>query len=543
MFFEDRWLGFEAMFAHEAKQALKKSINKLSNAYSGDQHARKWPEVEEEVFRDQSSVRYPNFDKNAWKERVNESLSQFIEDSRSGMRIVTSIANIPPDMGKNIHAPKHFKAGLQPPNVMIAYRTFDRFYSHGMDLGLRHNDVSLPSGLRGYSYNVRFVTPTHTTDEEGRSIAHDPYTTFFRVLSRLKKTGDHFTRQQESYSKLVKAQVQKLRAQPANGDTTPNNSLDEDKLSRFIIVAEWADFEFWNFLESEEGIKKLGEIISKEVGSFSRSMADPVFSTGLIHINQAFELGGLDRIFYSKLLSGETFKDFDSDVQSDLLRIVATYYYLSGSAAWSLQSPKNGTLCTMLLPIKMRGSVWGVTLHAFYIEDDDFEHMFQQNNTWLSNFLLATSGRHKFQSRIDSILWGQAQRRVLRLLMKEIGSKDGAQGFDNAIRRVNEKLRGEQLLCPYALPEFTWDVTSEKALRDWGDEHWSVYHALDDIATEEPSFLRLTWKIAQNRFFTARQPWSRKGTRSFYDIVDLGLKRGMEQLIENVQAKSVQDYD
>lgn len=542
MFFEDRWFGFKAMFANEAKVALETSIRKLSAAYSGNPKSRKWPEVEKDVLKDQGSVHYPNFDKSAWKNRVNESLSQFIEDSRFGMRVITSIANVPTASSKKILSPDAFKTGLQPPNVMIAYRTFDRLYSHGNTLGLRHNDQNLASGLRGYSYNVRFVTPTHTTEEDGQPISSDPYINFLRVLSRLKKTGDHFSQKQKSYFDLVQEQVARLRSNQTHS-RIDSSRINEDKLDRFVTIARWSEREFWKLLENEDGIETLGGAISKEVGSFSRSMADPVFSTGLIHINQAFELGGLDRILFSKISSEKTFRNLDKDVQSDLLRIVATYYYFSGSAAWSLRSPSNGALCTMLLPIKMRGSVWGVTIHAFYIDNGDYEHMFQQNNTWLSNFLLATSGRQKFQNRIDGILWGRAQRRVLRLLMKEIGCEESAEGFDDAIQRVNDKLQGEQLLCPYALPKFTWDVTEVKALRDWGDECWSVYHELEDAATGDKSYLRLTWTIAKNRFFTARQPWSRKGTRGFYDVVDLGLKRGMEQLVANVRAKGTQTHD
>lgn len=134
----------------------------------------------------------------------------------------------------------------------------------------------------------------------------------------------------------------------------------------------------------------------------------------------------------------------------------------------------------------------------------------------------------------------RAQRRVLRLLMKEIGCEESAEGSDDAIQRVNDKLRGEQLLCPYALPEFTWDVTEVKALRDWGDECWSVYHELEDAATGDKSYLRLIWTIAKNRFFYCPSALEQKGNPRIHDVVDLGLKRGMEQLVANVRAKGTQ---
>ena len=178
-------------------------------------------------------------------------------------------------------------------------------------------------------------------------------------------------------------------------------------------------------------------------------MADPVFSTGIIHINPGYEIGGLDRILYAQLDGRTHFDQLEPSVQSDVLRIVAVYYYFSGAAAWAGNMPRAKDprkLCIMLLPIKMRGAVWGVSAHAIYLES--YEQMFMYNSTWLSNFLLATSGRQKFQSRFDSILWEAVQQRVLDLLVDKISQVQSPFEFLEAIEQVNRKMRGEQLVVP-----------------------------------------------------------------------------------------------
>jgi hypothetical protein len=185
----------------------------------------------------------------------------------------------------------------------------------------------------------------------------------------------------------------------------------------------------------------------------------------------------------------------------------------------------------------MHGSVWGTSIHAFYKPEDKDVSIFQHNTTWISNFLLSTSGRRKIQNRVDIVLWAQAQRRILRLLIKEIGGAQDAKTFDVAINNINAKIQGEQLLCPYALPIFDWSIKSENFFGNTKDDTWFVSHRIDDGLSNEKSFLCLSWEIYENPFFTSRQSWSKKGTRNFLDAVDLGLKRGMELMSARIQVR------
>lgn len=181
----------------------------------------------------------------------------------------------------------------------------------------------------------------------------------------------------------------------------------------------------------------------------------------------------------------------------------------------------------MLLPIKMRGSVWGVSAHACYVED--YEKSFQYNTSWLSNFMLATAALQKIQGRIDRVLWEGILDRVVRLLMEELGEVSSREGFLNALAGVNDKLAGEQLLTPYALPQF-WIEDAEDDAHGHDEGHWFVGQRVGVDAKGVERFVRMCWTIKENDFFSARQPWSKRGTRSFITVVDLGLKRALEQL-------------
>ena len=536
-FFESPWYGHFARFGSEICKPLESSIHKIHTNYSGKANVRKWPEDGMSLLRKQHQTEYPNSgrkNKGRWEDRVNESLTQFVDDNQYGLQIFTSIANVYEKKDVSEFPRNSEFDELQPPNMIIAYRTFDRQYIDGHSSpALRHKTQvggKLSKRVDGYSYNVRFVMPTHSTDSEGQLSKINPYSAYFWRLARLRETTPHPTKAITSYFEMVTSEVEHLLS-------TKNISHETSYLDCVVRIAQWVDDEFWRMIKTHSGLDEITKVFGKKVGSYSRSMADPSFSTGLIHINEAYSLGGLDRIQREFLIGATCFDDFDEEVKSDLLRIVATYYLFSASAAWIMEAPKAGRLCTMIIPIKMRGSVWGTSIHAFYIPDGNFDLMFQHNNIWIANFLLATSGRQRIQSRVDGILWARAQRRVLRLLMKEIAQATDGRSLDRAIDAVTSKLRGEQLLSPYALPEFDWSVEREEAFGPLGDDQWAVSHRIDDDTSGQSSFLRLTWTITENPFFTARQPWSRKGTRNFLDVAELGLKRGMELMSAHLRAR------
>lgn len=547
-FFESPWYGHFARFSSEIRRPLEASISKVQENYSGRPDVRKWPEDGGSLLRMQCQVEYPNSgkkNKGGWPDRVNEALAQFIDDNQYGLQMITSIANVSRSIDASDFPHNSIFHELQPPNMIIAYRTFDRQTTKDHNgNNLRHQSQAANKiekfdakneNSDGYSYNVRLVMPTHTTDPKGKISKIDPYSAYFRRLARLKRTSAHPIKSIISYQKMVALEVEKIK-------NSKGVAYDASYLDLVSTVANWADEQFWHLMETDRGLESITKILSKEVGSYSRSIADPSFSTGLIHINEAYSLGGMDRIQKERLTDVNCFDDFDNEVKCDLLRIVITYYLFSASAAWVMEAPKTGRLCTMIIPIKMRGSVWGTSIHAFYIPDGNFELMFQHNNIWISNFLLATSARQKIQSRVDGILWARAQRRVLRLLMKEIARAFDGRSLDRAIDTVTSKLRGEQLLSPYALPKFDWSVVTKEEFGPLGEDTWAVSHRLDTEGPDKDYFIRLTWTVSENPFFTARQQWSRKGTRNFLDVAELGLKRGVELMSAHLRAKDGKPY-
>jgi hypothetical protein len=529
---------------------LRKSVWKIHENYSGSSSNRKWPPSGAHLLEQQTFVAYPNSNSSAWTACVNESLTQFIDDSRYGLHLFNAIANTQfDDAAVDFEKRKKQQfSEFQPPNMIVAYRTFDRQHHNSTPLAraklLRHlvkapgdqEGEELKAQADGYSYNVRFVMPNRNSSEDGTIVESDPYSAYFRWLSKLRGTKPAQQKKIIPYQTIV-----------ADKSYEAESAVERRRMETAQRLAEWADKKFWALLESDHGLKELRMAFSQQVGSYSRSMVDPVFSTGLIHINEAYTLGGLDRIQIDKCTDIESFDDLHEETKSDLIRIVATYYIFSASAGWKLEAPENGSLCTMIIPIKMRGSVWGASIHAFYIPDGDYERMFQHNNIWIANFLLATSGRQKIQNRADGILWARAQRRVLRLLMKEVGRSVTPADFDRAIESVNKKLQGEQLLSPYAFPQFSWDIEGEEAFGqitdpEDGSKWWRVSHRLDAGPLDTAQFLVLRWQIKENPFFTARQTWSKKGTRNFLDVVDLGLKRGMELMVARALAVEAGSY-
>lgn len=531
-FFEDKWSGFESMFRLQARKSLQKSIDKLSVTYS-PKGERIWPKPASDIinYKKQKGIFHPNYEVGTWNDKVDELLTGFINDIRNGLRVFTGLNHIK----RTDNVIEFYWQSIQPPNIFLSYRNYSRLRDDKGNIKLRHvTKKGWNNRNSGYAHNVNFVVPNRTIDFEGNINDIDPYSSYFMFMRASFSENWYELYEKERSGRLLYQNI----FIPFINESNKLSKAWRSKVKEFAKIAKWADEIFWNLLVDDDGINKILEIMRSAAGDYARSMADPVFSTGLIHINPAYELGGLDRIDEKKILNKNSFEEIDEQSQQDIIRIVALYYYFSGSAAWAGDMPlakDPRKLCVMLLPMKMRGAVWGVTAHALYLED--YERSFEYDTAWLSNFLLATSGRRQFNAKIDGVLWGAAQRRIMRLIEEYISQATSPEEFVKAIHIINAKIRGEQLLTPYALPKFELDTAEDDSAGHFKRESdgrtvWYVGQRTGtDPTDEKDKYIRLSWTIEESAFFSARQPWSQLGTRTFLTTVQLGLKRGLEKMV------------
>lgn len=506
-FFSEDWYTFQAPFADIAAREIKTSIGKLTEGF------KKSPDFLS--FPHRTDVSWPNWTNgpDAWREKINDTLGRYINDAHHGFRSITAMSQPDREMDQ-------FSTPL-PPNFLLAYRSFSRGF-RGKNGNLRHWDAQ----RGGYSYDVQFVVPK--IEERMSDVANGNMVDYRGFLSSLSSPEVYERRDARFF--LYRNILNNLKKKEI-----------EQRGQRVVGVAKnlvgLMDEEFWKLITmGEPGVRKILECLAAPIGDYARSMVDPVFHTGLIHYNQIFQFGGLDRIDHLKLADVASFSEIDEGIQSDLIRIVSVYYILSAAAAGFQTNPSLNTEATQrslsvaLLPIKIRGSVWGVGVHAFYLEDEE-SRSFLYHTKWLANFLFTTTGRIKSQNRIDRLLWEQSLNRVTTLLREHIGavaeagsdSHARAQRFFQQIAVVNHLLHGEQMATPFALPRFSLhDDSGSSTTRGNEVRQWVGKTGEDD------EFLRIRWTIVENEFFVPLQPWSQRATRSFREAVRLGTTAGFE---------------
>ena len=211
-----------------------------------------------------------------------------------------------------------------------------------------------------------------------------------------------------------------------------------------------------------------------------------------------FEFGGLDRVQLDQLpaefaavasgfIEGEKADsitdcallalvdqlDQCGGVCKDIKRIVTFFYFASAmlkggsnrSQAISTEySARN--MAAVLMPVKVRGSVWAVSLHVTLVDPQGPRHL----HSWMAKFFLMTNQLEIVNFIIDRALWDNLERRVTDVLAYEIGRaatpREGDfEGLEASLGRVNKSLAGENRLVPFVLPRFTvnWDAATKSA--------------------------------------------------------------------------------
>lgn len=539
-FFHAPWDGFGTQlggYAYEAIDAAIISVAKNFRPFSeknihlldekvDDEFTPSWPPDISTLNANIESTEIPNTNGDkGWHEKLRKIFYPAFRDSVSGLNAQHLLMH-----EKNDSA----DAGYGVPNMLVAYRSFTRESEDyrfevplsGIADGTKRNKEK--EKKQGYLYNTQFLIPD-MLEADGNHIWKlledlQVFSEFFEG----KKTNTYERKRKDQtgnrrlyrniFSKTIKLdQFPRSFRKLGGKDEKEGNKKREEVHGVYRYITKELDKKFWEIIASPQGVKKCVDILRSPVGKNARSLTDSAYHTGLIHTNFVFDFAGIDRI--RGLGSEPTKREADKYIEEnedDLLRIVMLFYILSEMVNWngSIKNFDPRKIAAVLIPVKMRGAVWGVTIHATYVEEE--LNNYKNVAYWISFYHLTTTLKVKNQKLFDRILWDNIQRRVSRTLEKSMTAFSGADQFVDAISDFNAKMLGEQRLVPYALPRI--ELGSDASLS-------KDYIELVGI---DGNTYRLPWKNAENSFFLAAQEWNRVGTRSFQQSVEAGLNRGFE---------------
>jgi len=493
-FFQFKWDVFDSEFVGFARHYLMTSITELMQSQRG------WTDSSKQIqkfLRERDE--YPVGTRDSWKEVLSQTFATVLRDSTNGMNLVTSMMK-PVEDG-------HFGDSVRdyPPNMFLAFRTFSRAPDDGRNDKGNH---------RCYRYDTSFLISDGVREK------------FLTLLRNLRHEGQlAWEKSARSGLEFGKAFADIGRKRVLYRDFPNDLAGIEDN-----TLLESLDVDFWEMLFAEDGPERAVDILASWVGDDIRSFVDPAYHTGLIHTNHLFECGGLDRI--GDLLSSAPKKidEIDPKWLPDARRVLVMYYVLSELVGWE---PPNGGLfdpshlAVVLVPIKMRGSVWGVTIHGAYTPS--YETVFADQRYWEAYFKLATDHRQKHSQIFDRYLWSLAEERVSELFLKVLAPEIREGGnppmaFDD----INVALRWEERNSPFAFPQFELSPEIPNH-EDWLELPNSL---------GEPTYL--VWEIVDNVFFYGHQTWNKHATRRFRQVIEHGVMRAITkgaekgpQLVEN----------
>lgn len=523
-FFVAKWDGFQTGLTEKAANAVGNSIESLSANFRLSprnkgkhraNHPPKWPPTRhqtKELLDTDTPPEIAGPRHKKWHNKVRRLFERAMNDASSGLEVqhlMMQPYSVPVEKKKKPLS-----------NMILAYRSFTR---NSIRNGWHEQS-------NGYPYDTQFLV---RDQDSGDNL---PIVSFFRDMEDKAKSDeekrkyaaglDRGGRPRRLYRDVF-AQVSEKIILSRYG----TNSYVEAELK---YIAELMDDRFWHYL-AEKGSRWCIEVLQSPVGDNARSFVDPVYYTGLIHFNSIFELGGLDRVgkALKKAWSSEEREQFINSNEPDLLRIVMLYYLFCEMADWGgdVESFDPGRLEAILVPIKMRGSVWAVTLHAAYKPDDHIQShgagtkfSFQDVPRWMSIYHICSTLKQKNQDLFDKVLWGNTQQRITRLLEKSFGELDNILQHRNAVYAFNERVEREQRYLPYALPQLSPDGAN------FVEDHV-------DIKGSSGRSHQMMWGINDNSYFAAPQPWAREGTRTFHTAIEVGTNRGFVALIRKTNGK------
>jgi hypothetical protein len=496
-FFQFKWDVFTSEFAEPAGRYLTRSIERLAADHQpwNDRSQRVLENLEETSFPDISPEGTPEDDPRPnhewWKTRLNSTFRTVLNDTRNGISLVTAM------MQENGAKQPIEDPESNPPNMFLAFRTFSRDAEKA-----RHR---ISEGQQGYLYDTSFLVPD------------DLQKNFLRILTKIRRDG------LSARANMAEKEAANFAGAYEGPDGTKrlysNISLNGGADPRIAKTLKVLDDDFWNLICADDGIEKCIDILASWVGSKVRSLVDPVYHTGLIHTNHLFEFGGLDRLGQLATMDIAAMKDVPHNCWDDVRRVTIFYYVLSEMMGWagSNRSFEPSNLAAVLVPIRMRGSVWGVTIHGAYTPD--YETIFADQRYWQGCFKLMTDHRQKNSQLFDRYLWGLAEQLIIDLFLEYFPPqlRHGAGDFQLAIDDINNELRCSMRFSPFAFPHFT-------------DTHVKPTHGnYVAFSNHEDNDRWLEWEIVDNPFFTARQSWDKRATRNFVQVVSYALLSAMDK--------------
>lgn len=516
-FFVDEWDGFRTRLRTKAAHATENSIQflaanyRLSSRNKGNKNAR-WP-VDQLRSRDFLDLDTPQevaaIQHKNWHKKLRRLFERTMSDASSGLESQHLMMQ---------HDQDSVLLGRKPlPNMIVAYRSFTR--------------TSMRKGWSDRSEGYPYDTQLLVRDQDGGD--NLSIVTFFNRLKELaKKAGgredyqrgdDRGGRSRVLYCDVFSAASEKILL-----DRYGANSLIGKELKE---LAGLLDCRFWDRLR-DDGAQWCLDILQSPVGENARSFVDPVYHTGLIHFNSIFELGGLDRVgaaLKAPWAEGER-EHFLEQNEADLFRIVILYYLFCEMADWGggIGNFDPGRLEAVLVPIKMRGSVWAVTMHAAYRseatydkESNSVKASYEDMPRWMSVYHISTTLKQKNQELFDKVLWENTLRRIMRLLEKSFEEIDNIVQYQEALFSFNERVEWEQRYVPYALPLLSPDGHTNAA------QHVEIKGASGKSH-------QVMWDICDNPYFAAAQPWRGVGTRTFQTAIEVGFNRGLTAQIRKM---------
>ncbi|MEL7282325.1 MAG: hypothetical protein AAFY35_12130 [Pseudomonadota bacterium] len=477
-FFQFKWDVFTSEFANNAGEYLSCSLKRLVEG----RHS--WKTRDADLREHLIDTVFPDPGEDEWVRTLETIFSSVIRDFASGLGLVSAIMK-ELDTGRPVTPKDH------PPNMFLAYRMFSREVGKG-----RHRDGDEHSA---YLYDTAFLIP---------EALRAPYRVLLEKIKADRRDAEHAfeTGAAPSISEAYEGPKRRRRLY-GNIECTGENA---EQSARTLGVM---DEDFWNTLKSHDGPQKCVEILSKPVGNKIRSLADPVYHTGLTHTNHLFRGGGLELLGQLGEVDIKSFDEVPHNCHDDVRRLVILYYILCELIDWggpeARFDPSN--VAAVLIPIRMRGAVWGVSIHGIYTPR--YERIFADQRCWQGYFKLTTDHRTKSTILFDRYLWGLAEQRVIDQVSDHLSRQLHGQGgdFDGAAEDISFDLRCTGRMSPFAFPKLEFRGTpcpngnSVRFPPNSDQDYW------------------LCWDIEDNAFFTARQPWDGQATRNFISAVSYGM--------------------
>jgi len=525
-YFSGKYYSTKARFSEEdsakisAKKMVIESIKNISN------NKKFPPNKDNNVLLNDllSKTNFPNntegyWKGNDWRTTIQKALHNPIMYRQAGLELLSGMHHpLPLKYNDNVAS-----INMNTLNMLLCYRSFTR---NKEDKGRYYNEVN-----GGYHYDASYFFPNK--NEEPDNYDSNIYLNYFLVFKQKYRIENEYDNIEEGRCFFRNI----LNNMPKN--KYKNSS---EKIEWYKEIALYADRLFWDKINENNGHVYIINTLLRPESDNVRNICDPVFSTGLIQFNTLFQYFGFDRIIDLDGEKGENIGKKIKDIKlknlnEELIRAASFYYLFSGMASWSNTSEayKPENLSAVLIPIKIKGVIWGVGIHATYLDSPNLEDSatttevptifsYHRQPTWMFINLLTTSLSKQYTALIDKALWGNTSARVSNVIRKKISGSNN-ETFYKAIEDASLILQAEHRLVPYSLPVLSFQEPDI-------DRQSDGMHGSFKVGSRDNHFY-IYWFIEDNMIFRSHQSWAYIGTRNFTKAVTYGIEKGLIDFDDN----------